>query len=248
MKRIKILFRSCVPIERLSLMTIRPFGLKKREIVLKCLISLLESCLPVKNRVSVEIIDDSSGDQFISEVNTILNRYPFGSKVHENNFSNNGMSLEYSYGVAEKAKEDIIYFCEDDYLHLKETIPYCLDSYDDKIIGHSEFGIFPTDYPDWYHELFPSYIFISKHIHWRSVDKTTGTFIITKNLFKENKKFCFDLADYNKTGRGGEHKTINKMWNTVPCIAPIPSLTAHLNDHTLPPLIDWKRVSDSIKI
>jgi len=243
MKSLKIIFRSCAVVKSLNPQITRPFGLDKETIILKCLKSLLESCAVTKNRISIDIIDDSSEDKFVKKIRCLLSDYSFKYKIHRLKFKNNGKSLEYCFRLAEKVKEDIIYFCEDDYIHLKEAISYILDAYNSKIIGTSEFGVHPTDYPKYYIDIFPAYIFISQYCHWRSIICTTGTFFITKKLFQKFKHYLYALADFNKKDLGGEEKTINKIWKEVPCIAPIESLAAHLdNNASLPPFVNWKKV------
>ena len=41
----------------------------------------------------------------------------------------------------------------------------------------------------------------------------------------------------------------DKLWeNYIPCISPLPSLTAHLHKTSLSPLIDWEKEIQKIKI
>ena len=39
-----------------------------------------------------------------------------------------------------------------------------------------------------------------------------------------------------------ESESLNKIWEEVPLISPIPSLAAHLNYDTLPPFINWQKL------
>ena len=245
---LKIIFRSCTKVEILGPST-RPFNLTKKTITLKCLKSILNSCALVKNKISIDLIDDSSEESLIKEMIKLLKESNLKFKVHRMKFGNNGRSLKYTYQIASKSKEDLIYFCEDDYFHLINAIPSILDAYDSKVISMREFAIFPTDYPSFYVNLFPSLIFIGKYNHWRSVSRTTGTFIITKRIFKKFRNIFENLAEFNVSGHGGEEETINNLWNKyVPCIAPLESLTTHLHTTSMSYLIDWKNEIDKLEI
>ena len=156
--------------------------------------------------------------------------------------------MKYCFELAEKSKQDLIYFCEDDYFHLKSAMPSIFDVYDKKIIGNDNFCLHPTDYPNRYIHLEPSYIFAGKTNHWRSILSTTGTFIMPKKILKKYNKRLYEFADFNTTSTGGEEETINKIWAEIPCIAPIESIAAHLNEDTLPLYINWKKEIEKIKI
>ncbi len=248
MKKIHILFRSCAVV-KVRGSSDRPFGLDKEIIILKCLKSLLESCKSLEKRVFIEIIDDSSGDDFISKMEKILSSYKVRYKINKLQCRNGGATLEYSYSLAEKSKYQLLYFCQDDYFHLKHAIPSILQAYDDKIIYDSDFCIFPADYWANYVKIKPSFVFMGKYNHWRSVDITDGTLILPKKIFIDFKEVFYKFAEFNKDKHGGEKETINKIiQENVPCIAPIESLTAHLHTTCLPSLVDWEAEIKRIKI
>ncbi len=248
MHTMDIIFRCCANIKKTSKGSGRPFNLNKEEIILKSLKSILESAKGFEKQIQFDIVDDSSTDQFRNKLINLMIKYNFIYTLHKINVKNNGKSMKYCYQLAEKLNEDLIYFCEDDYFHLKNSIPSILNAYESKIIGNDNFSIHPTDYLDRYIHLEPSYIFLGKYNHWRSILNTTGTFIIPNKIFKKYKQFCYEFAEFNTISTGGEDKTINKIWQKIPCIAPIESLATHLNDDTLAPFIDWKNEIKNIKI
>lgn len=248
MYAMNIIFRSCANVKKTSKGSDRPFNLKKEEIILKSLKSILESAKGFEKRIYLEIVDDSSPEEFRFKLIKLLKRYKFKYNFHKINVKNNGKSMEFCYNLANTIKQDLIYFCEDDYFHLKHAIPSILDAYDKKIIGNNNFCIHPTDYPDRYIHLEPAYIFLNNYNHWRSILNTTGTFVIPTRTFKKYKNFCYNFAKFNTTSTGGEEKTINKIWERIPLIAPIESLAVHLNQDTLPPFIDWKKEINKLKI
>lgn len=249
MVSLHILFRSCAVVKTLSKTSKRPFGLDKPTMILKSLKSLLSSCSKSKDKIFLEIVDDSSPEEFRDKMRDMLKNSKVSCKFHPMNFRNNGKSLKYCYDLASKSKSDIIYFCEDDYIHFESEIKFVLDAYKEKIVGSNQFCVHPTDYPDRYKRLYPSYVFLSSSIHWRSIAHTTGTLYVPKKVFDRFSKNFFTFADMNSGSiGGGEDKTLNKIFDEVPCISPIPSLAAHLNDDTLPSLVDWKKLIDSISI
>lgn len=252
MKSLRIIFRTCAVVNISHTANKRPFNLQKDVLILKCLKSLLESCSKTKNKIVFDIVDDSSGVEFIKKVENLLKKYRFMFKIHRINFKNMGLSLKYGYNLAEKAKEDIIYFCEDDYFHLRDSIPAILEAYETSLIGTSDFGAFLEDSTVIYGRIYPSYIFLGKRQHWRSIAGTPGTFFITRERYLKYKKYCYKFAEFNSDKRmeiGGEDVSLGHIWKEVPCIAPIPSLVAHLsNEEILPRFIDWKKLIVGEKI
>ena len=241
MKNLRIIFRCCAVVKNINPNVKRPFGLTKEGLILKSLGSIIRSCEGLSKRVCFDIVDDSSSEDFIKKITQVMEEAKLPYKIHSINVKNNGLSLEYCYHLAEKCKEDIIYFCEDDYFHLKNALPWILDAYDHNIVGTGDFAVHPTDYPDFYIHLHPSYIFLSNYCHWRSIHGTTGTCFVTRKKFNKFKQHFFALAEFNKNNWGGELDTISLAWKEVPLIAPIKSLAAHMNDATLPPFIDWEQ-------
>jgi len=248
MKSMNIIFRTCANVKKTSKGGDRPFGLSKEKIILKSLKSLLESSKGFEKRLFFNIVDDSSPEEFRKKINSLMNKYPFFWRLHKISVKSNGKSMKYCYDLADKIREDLVYFCEDDYFHLKSAIPSIFDAYDRKIIGNRKFCIHPTDYPDRYIHLEPSYIFAGKNNHWRSVFSTTGTFIIPKTFFNKYKETFYEFSDFNITSTGGENITLSKIWKEVPLIAPIESFAAHLNEDTLPLYVDWKKEISKVKI
>ena len=251
MKSLNIILRTCAVVKILSKTSKRPFGLDKEVLILKSLKSLLESCSHAYNdcKMFLDVVDDSSSEEFRAKMISILNRFSIPYKVHNIQEKNNGRSMKYCYDLALKSKSEIIYFCEDDYLHLKNEIPFVMRAYSGKVVGSSKFVVHPTDYPDRYVKVYPAYIFLSKDCHWRSISHTTGTFFIPKNVFVKYKQLYYKFAEINsgKVG-GGEDITVNKVYEEVPCLSPIPSLAAHMNDDTLPPFVDWAEELNRIAI
>lgn len=218
----------------------RPFGLTRGEMVKKCLKSLLISCQYDKKRIKIYVIEDFCSKEVELMIEDMLEFYNMKYGIIITNQKSNSKTMEQAITLAETVKEDIIYFAEDDYLYRIESIPYMLDAYDGAIIGTNRFAIHPSDYQDRYEKLYPSYIFQGDYCHWRSIGHSTGTLMIDKKSLLENKKYFYAFAKSLSIPYQSEDDSLNKLWNKVPLISPLPSLAAHLNEGTIPKYIKWE--------
>jgi len=233
--KLKIFIRTCSNVSRLSL---RAFKFQSQEeLIIECLSSLFKSCSLVKDRVIINIIDDSSPKEFRDKLRELLTKFNLNGKVIEISKGSYGGNYCFCLDLLEKSKEKLFLLTEDDYLYVENAIPYILEAYDNGIIGTDEFAIHPSDYIDRYEKIYPSFIFLGKNCHWRSIAESTGTFVITKKIFNKYKDL-FYLHGQNVM----EESSLNKIWQKVPLISPIPSLAGHLNYDTLPPFIDWEKI------
>jgi hypothetical protein len=137
----------------------------------------------------------------------------------------------------ELSDTDLVYFLENDYLHV--------DNWYDKIIDiYSTFDV-PGyvslyDHRDKYtlpmYEDLVSQIYISKLSHWRTVPSTCGSFIVNKRILDED----YDIH----TSFYSDHDKFVYLGNTRNriVISPMPGLSTHCDDLFMSPLIDWKNV------
>lgn len=245
MQKIHVILRTCAIVNKASKNNSgRPFNLSKEKIILSTIKSLINSVKYYKERIYIDIVDDSSPDNFLDIINKLFIKSKLKFNLIKINVKNNGLSMDYCYNLAKKSKFDLIYFLEDDYFHLENSFSSIFDAYDSRIIGSNNFLLFPSDYPDRYIYLEPAYIYKGKYNYWRSVNKISGTFIIPKKLFLKYLKLFYKFADYNINSTGGEDLSLNKILEKEVCISPIYSLTAHLNTDTLPFFMDWKKEID----
>ncbi len=214
----------------------RPFNLTRKEMIFKCLKSLCKSCEIVKNSVFLNLVDNGSPDEVVEELEKIIKIHGLRYKIHKIKVPNSRLSAQYTYELLKKAREDIVFLADDDYLYTPQAISYVLNAFDDKIIGTGDFAINPFDDPDRYEKIYPSFIFVSKDCHWRSVGHATGSFFMPIHLFKKNWKF---IEQFIKTL--SEKDSISFMWKNIPLISPIPSLVAHLNEGSIPYFVDWTK-------
>ena len=160
--KLDILFRSC---DRVDAFTGYPrfLDVPKSEIILSSLNSLLKSAnKSLEHQFSITVMDDHSSEYTISKIQEILAKYPrIPSQILIIKGSGNGDSLLSSYNYARSSFSDLIYFCEDDYIHAPTAIEEMLDIYSvvTKIIQNPELVVYPSDYIDRYQQMYQSFIF-----------------------------------------------------------------------------------------
>jgi|TARA_R110000787_G_scaffold108863_4_gene217295 hypothetical protein len=133
---------------------------------------------------------------------------------------------------------DLIYFLENDYLHVDGWDESLLELYNTYDVSESYISLY--DHNDkythpMYDDLVTKLVATSK-CHWRTTPSTCGSFIITKKLF--------DL-DYDIWSTAvGDHNTflhLNQTRNRF-VFTPIPGLSTHCMENLLSPTIDWSTV------
>ena len=145
--------------------------------------------------------------------------------------------------VREKSFNDdqIIYFVEDDYLHLDNWSEILLDGFEFNIEHVSLY-----DHLDKYklplYKKLQSTILIGKKCHWRSVPSTTLSFAVK---FKNFKKY-FDIYkkfNFINEGKTKDHEMFLELWkNGSNLITPIPGYASHMDLAWLSPMIEWEKI------
>tara|TARA_R110000822_G_scaffold127456_7_gene263015 strand:+ start:2273 stop:2956 length:684 start_codon:yes stop_codon:yes gene_type:complete len=132
---------------------------------------------------------------------------------------------------------DLIYFLENDYLHLEGWVDKVVELFEKYDLLHY---ISTYDHNDKYfanYDDLVSKIFITDTHHWRTTPSTCGSFIINRKLF--------DL-DYDiHTTVVGDHNKFIDLYNNRQrmVITPIPGLSTHCVDRLLSPTIDWEKIN-----
>tara|TARA_Y100001938_G_scaffold119261_1_gene165127 strand:- start:1877 stop:2674 length:798 start_codon:yes stop_codon:yes gene_type:complete len=229
----KVIFRACDKQGSVNGVP-RPWEMDKKEVLDVCFRSLHLSLRDKSHEIHV--IGDSLSEE---RVNFFKELEPDCVIYNHENIGNDNSILK-SFELAETFDdEDIIYFCEDDYLHI-------MDGFYDNIVEFLElhrdhevpFFIHPTDYPDQYNRLQKrSYIVASKSCHFREVSSSTFTFLTIK------KNFMKYIEEFKKSSTGAQDGEFSKIFgDTALCFSPIPSLAAHLHVGTMPPYIPWDMI------
>ena len=159
--------------------------------------------------------------------------------------TNNGSSLQSWRDLLEYVKnqpmepEDLIYWVENDYLHLNGWV--------DKIItlfktfkGLDYISLY--DHNDKYflpmYENLVSKIITTQNHHWRTTPSTCGTYIVNRETFDKD----YDI----QSTYVGDHNTF--LWlnqnRERSVITPIPGLSTHCMEGLLSPCINWEKINN----
>jgi len=136
------------------------------------------------------------------------------------------------------ADNDLLYFLENDYLHVDGWDKHVLDLYQG-FEGLNYVTLY--DHLDKYfnpiYDNLVSKLFVSNTYHWRTTPSTCGSFIIPKYLWKEDCSFHTSLeGDHNKWIAIGEEK--GRF-----ILSAVPGLSTHCMEGFLSPTIDWKKIN-----
>jgi len=265
-----VIFRSCTNVNMLTQNKKRLFDEKKSEYTFRSLNSIISSLKLAKKTFSsidfdIVVIDYNSNENDLVKIKNQLKNSNFdhslisldmsefkqkinklnakNEKVTDNQMSN--MSNIYkSILIAKKQCKDLIYFVEDDYLHQVEAFKEMIFSYE-RISSQisRELILCPADYPYLYTKIEPTNIFIGSTKHWRKVDETLCTFLISNKLLEKYWDKFVSMCEF-------EHypfeKPLHEIYKTEYCLSPIPSLALHCTNINsifgLSPNLDWKKI------
>lgn len=261
-----IIFRSCDTVNAVN-NSPRPFNLDKKTLIKICFKSLLNALVGTNYKMIV------IGDNLSEEMRDYFLK--FDIELIEGIFGNDKSILE-SIRLAEKVSGDEwVYFCEDDYLHCKnsfEKIMNLIEVKDEivparlkinqllrkrtislfsikRYVNKPNLVIHPCDYPDRYNIKYATknFIFHTKDSHWRQISNTTFTFLIqAKEVIKHKKKF---IKSSKRANDGYLSKKLfgrSFFFNKLLCVSPIPSLSTHMHQDTMSPIIDWGQLVNEL--
>ena len=246
----------------------RLFEYPKIEYTKRSLNSLIRSINFLKNKhptidVKTIIVDDNSSIENLNIIKKIIDKnnidiinldYSKYQKIiskqkNKETFANLA-SLMQSFEIGKDTGEDLIYFIEDDYLHIESMLEEMVASYE-RIASQLDKDIFmcPSDYPYLYMSNTKTNVLIGNKRHWRTLDKTLCTFLTSKNLLDKYwdnfYKNCLDRHDPFE-------KYLNEIYLKEICISPLKSLSLHVTNinssYGLSPLIDYKKLWEENEI
>ena len=215
-----------------------------------------------KLRIKTIIIEDHSSNENLHKIKKLisgknidilpLNHKKFEALIEaqksKETFSNLA-SLFQSFQIGKEKGSDLIFFVEDDYLHLEHMLEEMVASYE-RIASQIGKDIFmcPSDYPYLYMNNVKTNILIGNKRHWRTINKTLCTFLTSKNLldnyWQKFEKTCVNRHDPFE-------KYLNEIYQKEICISPIQSLSLHLTNinssYGLAPFINYKDVWEKNK-
>ena len=244
-KSLKIILRTCTSELIMDQNKRRIFDKEKNEYTFKTLISLIKSIKEASKNLKnisfeLTVTDTNSAEDDIKEIKKILNKSNINHRfisVNLENFNNkiragyskakfsNMANFYNSLLIAKDENADLIYFVEDDYLHSSGAITEMIYSYEKFYsIFSKEVVLLPADYPYLYAKDDNTKIYLGEKIHWRLVSESLVTFMASKSLIEKN---FSDLERMGIEWIDPWEKPLHKIYETTPCLSPIPSLAVH---------------------
>ena len=242
----------------------RLFEQPKLEYTIRSINSLINSinfCIKKFPNLKIKtlIIDDNSNKKNLNQIQKLINNYDieiiplnykkFDTKIKKQKtletFANLASLLQ-SFEIGKEIGDDLIFFVEDDYLHLESMLEEMVSTYE-RIASQIGKDIFmcPSDYPYLYMNNEKTNIVIGNKRHWRTINKTLCTFMTSKHLLNQYwqnfEKTCLDRNDPFE-------KYLNEIYQKELCFSPLKSLSLHLTNvnssYGLSPFIDYKKLWD----
>ena len=259
---ILIIFRTNMNIHIWDQNKKRIFEKQKVDYAKRSLISLLKTIQNLKTNfgtvnVKLTIVDNGSKEKDLDILKNILNKEKINSNIVSHNNAeyeniikkqesfetySNLSSLLKCFEIGRSDGKDIVYFVEDDYIHLKSSLEEMVGTYE-RISSqlNNEIFICPSDYPYLYMNNEKTNLLIGNKRHWRTIQKSLCTFMTSRNFIEkywENfYKTCLDRNDPFEN-------YLNKIYEKEICISPIKSLSIHMTNinssYGLSPFIDYK--------
>ena len=269
-KSLTVIYRSCTNVNMLTQNKKRLFNKDKSEYTFRSLNSIISSLKNAKLlfpqiEFDIVIVDYNSKKNDLDQIKKQLNKTDFknsvislnieefrnkikthnekNQKVTENQMSN--MSNIYkSLLFAKERCQDLVYFVEDDYIHQKESFVEMILTYE-RISSQikRELVLCPADYPYLYTKMEPTNIFLGSTKHWRKVEETLCTFLMSKKMIEKYWEKLISMCEF-------EHypfeKPLHEIYKDEYCLSPIPSLALHCTNVNsifgLSPNLDWEKI------
>jgi len=249
-----IYLRTCARVEVFGGEHRRFVGVPKSELIVRCLRSLLESMRfaedsGLKTQISLTVVDDHSDPPCLEAIRGVLEGFGEPTRIVSLDTFGNGPSLAATYDLARENAKDLIYFAEDDYLYDRCALLEAVQSYE-RLAGTLDQDIVLTlaDFPDRYRRIDPAHVLLGQTRHWRSVNSTTGTLIVSKEIFRKYWENFQGLTRYGVDEGVTEANTIDPIYAETPCFSPLPSLALHLEVRdALSPYVDWQNWWDATR-
>ena len=248
----------------------RLFEKNKKEYTFRSLNSICKNIKLAKKEFKnlnffIKIIDDNSKKDVLKVFKKICNHknvsyeisnLHLGKYKEKMKFQNNKRMLAHNAHIfqskefALRSNYDLLYFVEDDYIHennaLIETI-YTYQKFSSQL--NEEVILCPADYPYLYVDIEYTKNLIGFQKHWRQVNQSLCTYLISKKTLK---KYWSHYQDMFLNNYDPYEKPLNRLYKKIKCFSPMPSLALHLTNvnsiYGLSPLKDWIKLWKKNKI
>ena len=221
-------------------------GKYKEEILRKCYLSLQPSLsekdmiVVVNDRTTQETLNwmkENTKAQFgvknITSLDEARKSHPY-PKYHPATANSCTDLMEYLIAVCERNVDEIVYVCEDDYLHVEHAIPAMKELFK---TGYQGFYA-PYDYPDRYTIDVDRRcdLHVWQYGHLRSIPSATLTMAAKGSTWL---KYSFELL------RGGVFADDSWTWKAFKqtgALCPIPGHATHLQEGCITPFVNWETI------
>jgi hypothetical protein len=264
----KIILRTCEDLNPTN--GFRTPWCQQKEFKLKCFESLVSSI--ASNDVDLFIVGDRLTEKTMASYKSL---FPSLLLINYTEKLGNQQSLLKVFELADTFTDDddIIYFCEDDYLYANNFYANALEFFKTTASQFENVFFHPTDYPDQYTDtrMRRNYIFKSELGWYREVDSTTFTFACTIKTYRKFRDLLRDCSLRKKVGYGRNkqpifhptgaddgrlseifgHKNVyghTTFHQTALCFSPLPGTASHMHTGTESLHFNWKDLYDSIKL
>ena len=192
----------------------------------------------------IHIIADTCSDSTIN----MISKYIDPVNIEQVSIGNGAGTFNLALDKALKLNDsDIVYFVENDYLHVPNAPEVLLEGIN---LGSTFVSLY--DHPDKYMDGINPYVsdggeetkvFLSKSCHWKLTNSTTMTFAGKVSYLKQFENI---LRYYTSTS----HPHDFEMWidlrnQGASLITPIPGYSTHGESSWLTPLINWNNVNSN---
>ena len=212
----------------------------------KCFKNLLKTISKHENNVILNVIFDGEiSKNPIYEYQHHFNTHVInaGSDINSWNATNQIIKSQCEDGMIQP--NDLIYFLENDYLHLPEWVPKVLTLFNTHPYNYVSLYDHADKYFD-YNKL-ESKIIATSDCHWRSTPSTCGSYIISRETFLEDfeeieiiNRLCYDM------GPTPDHYKFQllTLYKKRQILTPIPGLSTHVMNGLMSPITDWKKINE----
>lgn len=227
-------------------------GKYKHEILRKCYMSVVNDLTPedklfiiddLTTKETIEWMRRNCPAQFqvktITPLHELRKKHPY-PEYHPVITNCCPELMELLVEIAEHNPDEIIYMCEDDYLHVPRAIEILKATFSQ---GYEGFYA-PYDYPDRYYldNTKQCELHIGPGGHLRTIPSATLTIAA---LGKTWLRFKFELL---RAGVFADDSWTWKAFKQVGALCPIPGHATHLQEGCVTPVTDWNKIYNDIDI
>ena len=203
----------------------------------KCFCNFL-STIEGKENIKLHIVMDGNIDSnWISKYKTkFISHEIQGGTMELAAMAMYKIVLDLQNSIKEK---DLIYFLENDYLHVDGWDKYVIDLYQtfEGLQYISLYDHYDKYFSPYYDDL-TSKIFATNTCHWRTTPSTCGSYIVPKNIFLEDyQDHTTVIGDHNKW------LYLNSIKERF-LLSPIPGLSTHCMEGLTSPTINWQIINN----